>query len=186
MGSGDYEARRAVSCLIEPCADDTVLLALGPSGGAWVLAVLEREEGARATVSVDGDLELRLRSGSFTVAAQEGIDLLSPKKVNMVAGSVAINADDCARRAATAVASWAGLVHAELDRVKLLAGTFDSVLERFSQRVKNSYRTVEETDQLHAERIDYTATSTMSLHAENAIVTAEQLVKVDGEQIHLG
>ena len=68
----------------------------------------------------------------------------------------------------------------------LVTETLDSVLDRFSQRVKRSYRTVEETDQLKAERIDYTASSTMSLHGENALVTAEQLVKVDGEQIHLG
>jgi hypothetical protein len=30
------------------------------------------------------------------------------------------------------------------------------------------------------------AKETMNLHAANALVTAEELVKVDGEQIHLG
>jgi hypothetical protein len=77
-------------------------------------------------------------------------------------------------------------VRAEIDRIKLLATSVDSVLERLTQRVKRAYRTVEETDQLRAERIDYTADKTMSLHAENALVTADELVKMDAEQIHLG
>jgi hypothetical protein len=78
------------------------------------------------------------------------------------------------------------VVRAEVDRVKLVAQTFDSVLERLTQKVQRSYRTVTETDQLRAERIDYTADKVMSLHAEHALVSADELVKVDAEQIHLG
>ena len=40
--SGDYEARRAVSCLVEPAVDDTVLLTVLPTGECYVLAILER------------------------------------------------------------------------------------------------------------------------------------------------
>ena len=47
-------------------------------------------------------------------------------------------------------------------------------------------RTVEELDHVRAEQIDYAAKKTMSLHGDNAIVTANELVKVDGEQIHVG
>jgi transglutaminase/protease-like cytokinesis protein 3 len=60
------------------------------------------------------------------------------------------------------------------------------VLERWSQKVKRAYRKVEQIDELRAQNIDYSADQTMSLHSENALVTAEGLVKVDGEQIHLG
>ena len=60
------------------------------------------------------------------------------------------------------------------------------MLERLSQRVKRSYRTVDELDQLHARQLDYKVDKTMSLRAANALLTAEQLVKVDGGQIHLG
>ncbi len=45
---------------------------------------------------------------------------------------------------------------------------------------------MEELDQVKAEHIDYAASASMSLHAQNALVTAEELVKVDGEQIHVG
>ncbi len=184
-GTGDYEAKRAVSCLVEPLVDDVVLLALAPNGGAYVLAVLEREEGAKATLSTDGDLEVRQRHGSFTVAAQEGIELVSSKDVAVIAGGLRVNAAE-GDVAVQRLSFLGGLVRAEMDTVKMLAATFDSFVERLSQKVKRSYRTVEETDQLHAARIDYTASATMSLHAENSLITAEELVKVDGEQIHLG
>jgi hypothetical protein len=77
-------------------------------------------------------------------------------------------------------------VRAQIDKLKLFAEHVDSVAERVAARVRRSYRTVEECDQVRAERIDYVAKGTMTLHAENALLTAEELVKLDGEQIHVG
>jgi hypothetical protein len=50
VGSGEYEARRAVSCLVEPALGDLVLLALHDAG-CHVLAVLEREGGGATITS---------------------------------------------------------------------------------------------------------------------------------------
>ena len=47
-------------------------------------------------------------------------------------------------------------------------------------------RTVEGLDQVKAEQIDYAAQKTASMRGENTLVTAEELVKVDGAQIHVG
>jgi hypothetical protein len=62
----------------------------------------------------------------------------------------------------------------------------DSLFERVSQRVKRSFRTVEDIDQLKAKKIDYAAESTLALRAEHAVVHGEELIKVDGKQIQLG
>ncbi len=70
--------------------------------------------------------------------------------------------------------------------MKLLAQSLDSVLERVSMRVKRSYRKVEEFEQLRTARLDYVVENEMSLHAGNAILSAEEVVKVDAEQIRLG
>jgi hypothetical protein len=184
-GSGDFRARRAVSCLVEPEVDDYVLLSGSPDGRAWVLAVLEREAGAGASVTADGDLRIKLPGGRFAVAAQEGVDLLSGKDVNVVSGEVKVTAAEGSVTVGT-LAYLGSFVRAEVEKVKLAASTLDSVLERFSQKVKRSYRIVEELDQLRAEQVDHQARQTMSLRGRNALVTAEELVKLDGEQIHLG
>ena len=183
--SGTHEAERAVSCLVAAEVDDLVLVTRSPREGAFVLAVLRRESGAATTVAIAGDLDVRLGAGRFRVAAQEGVDLLSARDVSVVAGGLRVNAGE--GNVVLKTLSFLGeAVGAEIDRIKLLGGRFDAVLDRFSQRVQRSYRTVAETDHLRAQRIDHTAEKTMSLHAEHTLVTGDELVKVDSEQIHLG
>ena len=61
-----------------------------------------------------------------------------------------------------------------------------ALLDRVSSRVKRSYRMVEECDHVRAEQIDYAAKKRLSLHGETALLTAQHLAKVEGDQIHLG
>jgi hypothetical protein len=183
--SGDHEARRAVSCLVAPEVGDEVLLAAAQDGRAWILAVLERREGAPVKLETDGDLAVRLRKGRFSVSAQEGIDLATAGEMTQAAGRLHVTAAEAGIRLDRL--SYLGrLAHAEIERVKVFAGSLDAVLDRFWQKVKRSYRFVEEVDHLRAEQIDYAAEKNAHLRGRNALVTAEQLVKVDAEQIHLG
>jgi len=86
--AGEYRAKRAASCLLEPEVDDTVALLTTQSGVCYVTAVLEREAGATGRIVADGDLEIQLPAGQFTVAAQEGVTLLAAKEVAIVAGGL--------------------------------------------------------------------------------------------------
>ncbi len=184
-GRGDMRARRATSCLVEPREGDFVLVAGAPSGAAWVLAVLEREAGAGASLACDGDLEIKVPEGRLRVASKEGIDLVTQKEVSVLAEGVRVHA--AAGSVVLDRLSYIGsLVRTEIGKWRHEGGIVERVVERVSERVKRSFRTVEEVDQVRAERIDYSAKQVMSLRAENAIVSAEQLVKMDGEQIHLG
>lgn len=183
--AGEVQATRAVSCLIEPVVGDRVLIGGCRREGWYVLAILSREQGARAAVALDGDLEIRLPRGRFVVAAQEGVDLVSGGDVSVASGRIDVHAAD-GNVVLGRLTFLGSVVRAEVEKIKLFASHLDSVVERVAQKVKRSYRSVEETDQVRAERIDYVAEKSMSLHAENALVTAEELVKIDGEQIHVG
>ncbi len=119
------------------------------------------------------------------VAAQEGVELVSGSDVSVAAGKLRVNAAD-GDVVLTRLTFLGTFVRAEIEKVKLFAEHLDSVVDRVAQRVKRSYRSVEESDQVRAARVDYTARETMSLHGENALLTAESLVKIDGEQIHVG
>lgn len=181
--AGVYRAQRAVSCLVAPEVDDVVLLATSERGTCYVLAVLERE--AKATrLTVEGDLELA-STGQLRIAAPEGVDLVSQKRVGVVSAEVKVNAVEA--KVATQKATVVGrFLQTEFERVKSFANAIDGVFGRFSQRAKSSIRRVEGLEQLKAEHIEHSAQKTMTLHGENAVVTARQLVKVDGEQIHVG
>jgi len=170
-GSGDFRARRAVSCLVEPQTDDLVLVAATERGTCYVLAVLERDEGAPTRLVAEGDLEIAAERGRVSITAKEELALASSHGIELAAASLGLKALD-ARLVA--------------ERIKAYATSLDSVFDRWSQRVKRSYRTVEEADHLRAERIDYEAQRTVNLHGQNTVVTAQEIVKVDGGQILVG
>jgi hypothetical protein len=182
--SGARQARRAISCLIEPEVEDRVLLAID-GDAVWILAVLDRRSGAPLSMEAEGDLSVRLRRGSFHVAAQNGIELATAGDTSLVSSGVKIDATEGSVRLERL--SYLGKhLGIQLERIRLWAGTFDSFLDRLVQRVKRSHRFVAETDHLRAGQIDYTAEQNARLHAQNSIVTARQLIKIDGEQIHVG
>ncbi len=181
---GEISAKRAASCLLSPAPGDMVLVAMAAEQ-AYVLAVLEREEGAPGRIALDGDLDIDLRRGQLRMRAEEGVTLASSKDVSVVSSGFHVRAIT-SEIALQSLSFLSTVVRAEVDKARLLAGSLDSVLERLSQRVKRAYRVVEESDHLRAERVDYVAKETMSLHGANTVVTAEELVKLDGEQIHVG
>jgi Protein of unknown function (DUF3540) len=183
--SSTVEARRAASCLIEPAVGDRVIIGGSASEGSYVLAILRREVDASTAISVDGDLEVRAKGGRFVVATRDGIDLVSSGDVSVVSARVDVNAAD-SNVTLGRLTFFGALMRAEIEKIKLFAETFDSVVERVAQRVQRSYRTITETDHVRAERIDYVAEKTASVHGENALVTARELVKIDAEQIHVG
>lgn len=183
---GTLDARRAVSCLVEPAPGDTALVAVLPTGACYVLAILEREvEGAPTTLRADGDLRVELPRGGFAVAARESVELAAGRELSVAAGAVRVNAVD-GSVALQRLTALVGLVRGEAESVKVVAAAVDQVIGRLSQRLGRSYRTVEGEEHLRAKHIDYRAKEHLSLHADAAIVSANELVKVDAEQIHLG
>ncbi|MFO0612259.1 MAG: DUF3540 domain-containing protein [Polyangiaceae bacterium] len=184
----EIRAARAVSCLVEPELHDYVLVSGKPSGAtfkpAYVLAVLERES-PNVALSSSGDMEVRLREGRFRVASRKGIDLVSAESVDVVSSRFGVHAES-AKIVATELVALASQAIGELTTVKVAGKIFDRVFERVSERVQRSFRKVEEIDQLTARQIDYAAEQTVSIKSENTVMIANELVKVDGEQIHFG
>lgn len=177
-----HRAQRAVSCLVAPRVGDQVMLAVDEDGNAWILAVLERETDG-VTLAVDGDLDVQ-PSGRLRLSAARGVELVG-QAVSLMANRLDVKALQT-----EVVLDRLGMVgrtvQTEIERVKTVAGSLDMVMDRFTQKVARSYRTVTEMDQLRAERIDHTAEQTMNLRGKDTLMTAERLVKVDGEQIHMG
>jgi hypothetical protein len=182
---GELHARRAVSCVVAPELHDEVLVKIAGDGRAWVVAVLEREEGAKARMVFEGDVDLELPKGRLSMSAAKGIGLTAGKDVEVNAGELNVSA--FAGSIVLQKLSYVGtLLTSEVQAIKSVAATFDSVLERFTQRVKRSYRKVDEIDQVRAKEIHYAAENNAFLSGENTMVTADELVKLDGEQVHLG
>ena len=178
-------ARRALSCLVAPQAGDRVLFATLPGDEHWVLAVLEHLDAGPTRIEVDGDLELRAPTGTVPVAAGRGVTVATGGEAAVLAGAVRV----VAQRGVAVLDELtllADKVDAEVSRMRATFTTVDTVMERLSQRAKRVYRFVEELDQLRARRVDYEAKESFQVHAHDTLLTSDQLVKIDGDQIHVG
>ncbi len=183
--TGSYVATRAASCLLAPEVGDEVLVVFIPGRPRYVLAVLERDARSPARLEVEGDLAIRASHGRVSIASSAGLDLLTEGEANVVARDVNLRAGR-GNVVLDHLALLGGTVLAELGKAKLVTTALETVADRLLQRVKRAYRFVEDLDQLRADRIDHTADSTLSLRGKNTVIVAEQLVKLDGEQIHVG
>lgn len=184
IGGRELEATRAAMCLLEPRPGDEVLIAeVGER--RFVLGVLARAPGSAARLSVEGDLELAVAAGALRVTAQRGVEVTTPAEASVTAARAslrALSADAVVEKARL----LGGLLQLEATKVSTLAGTVETLCERLWQRAERAYRFVEGLDQLRAGNIDQRARQLARLHADNTVITAKHLAKVDAEQIHMG
>jgi hypothetical protein len=183
--TAEHDCRRAVSCVVDPRVDDLVLFAGLAGGERYVLAVLERPGDQAAVWSPAGSVTIAAADGAVTVAARDGVNVVSPAALRVTADAVSVTARE-GDLAVQALSYVGRALAANLDDLKLTALRVDTVAERLSQKLQRAYRTVTEIDQLRAEQGDWSFRKTLGLHAANVIATARDLVKVDGDQIHLG
>ena len=182
---GEFRARRATSCLVEPREADFVLLAGAPSGAAYVIAVLEREDGAGVELASDGDLAIKATGGRVSIAAADGIDLATARDLSVLSEGVRVHAQT-GSIVLDKLSYLGSFVRSEIGKLRQEGGVVERVVDRVTDRVKRSFRKIEEIDHVDSKIIHYAAKQVMTMRAKNAVVMAEELVKMDGEQIHLG
>jgi len=185
LGNRRIRAKKAASCLLLPRRNDRVLVAIEDGGEAYVLAVLEQGDPASSELELHGDTTLNAVSGRLRVASKEGVDIVSPKDVSVTAHGFKLRAAAASLLVDT-LEHFGSRVLADVQQLRAKAATIDTVAERVSQRAKRVYRTVEDLEQVRVGQLDISAKHNLRLHAKNALLTALSLVKVDGEQIHMG
>ncbi|MBW2528117.1 MAG: DUF3540 domain-containing protein [Deltaproteobacteria bacterium] len=179
---GEITAAQAASCLLAPCPGDRVLVALLPE--PYVLAVLDREGSREAQVRFDGSARIDA-AGELDLGAARGIRLRTPRVLALMAGKLRTEAR-VSELVTERLTAFGKAAQAHFDEMGIAARTCDWVADRVASRIKRAYRTVEEYEQLRARHIDYRAEQTAQLKGETTVVTARQVVKVDGSQVHIG
>ena len=183
--SGVLEAHRAVTCLIEPEERDKVLVCSGVDDRAYVLAILERPEMGNYEMNVTGDLTISSLEGSVSLSAQDTLRMASAKSVEML--SPRLNASFKVAEIVFKNLFYAGqAIEATVARIKMVAQVVESVIDRLQQILKNSYRTVEESETLKAGNVHYLVRKLMALRSRYTVITASKDVKIDGKHIHMG
>lgn len=175
------EATRAASCLLAPRVDDRVLVSRRDDGRCYILSVLERADPtATADLSVAGhlgDTKLRTRE-VLHLEGSEGLRLLTRRAFQLSSRRAEIVTGSLSATAKRAIAS--------IDDAGLVAKALDTAVERMTTRAARVFRFVSETDQTRAKHIDARAADTARISADNTVITAREVVKVDGSQVMIG
>jgi hypothetical protein len=181
---GELQTRRAASCLLEPALGDLVLV-LHHERGSHVLLVLERDDGAPARLSAQGDLEIAAASGKVSVCGRDGVNVVTPAEAVIAAGSARVSAQR--GEVVIGALTYAGdLVSAHIDRIKTVAQSMETIAGRWVQRLERAYRFIAHSEALRAEYVDVEARAAFHVKAETALVHSAGLTKIDGSHIHLG
>lgn len=185
VGGELVHARRAKGCLLEPQTGDTVLVARSEDGSFVLSVLVGQSTESESVVAVDGDLTLRSRAGRVAIVGNEGVSVTS-------GGEISVNAPTVTARTMTATLfadtlSYLGRkVDVHVDRVKMLGQTLETAIDHVSSRVKHSFRIIDEIERVKAKELHVNAEATLNMHGKNTLLTAQKLVKLDGEQITIG
>jgi hypothetical protein len=151
----------AASCLVMPSLGDVVLCMIADDQSATILSVITRFENEQPML-LEASAPIEMRFPSITLLSQ---------KIDVQAERVDINV---------------GVLKRLVDRV-------DDAVEFLSARVgtlfmhaKRSIKRVDELDQTSAGHLRLESPSLVELHGTVTVVSAEELVKFQSKQIHMG
>jgi hypothetical protein len=179
------EARTAASCLVQPCPGDRVaLLAVGGAEVPYVWAVLERPAGGPLGLAAPEGLSVSAPGGAVVISARD-IDLLSRERLGMQGADLDIEAHQL-RVGFQGLHASGTRATLHVEALRFIGKALTSVLERVLSRVQRSYRVVEEVEQFSGRHLDYQVSENLSLRGKNSLITAEELVRLDAKQLHLG
>lgn len=174
---GLIRARRAAGCLLKPEIQDKVLVAADADDGGYILSVLERSGKGNYRLTFDRDATFETPAG--------GMRFIAGKDLSLAAPDIAVQAEQS--DIDIEKTTWTGgTLTAGVDRIRVLTRTLDASAERMVQRVRRSYRFVEELEQACLGRLRCLVDGSLFMKGKNTSMVAEDKVKLDADSIELG
>ena len=177
-------ARIAFGCLVQPEPGDRVLTSVA-DGAIWIVSVLERRSDAPPRLWAEGDLEIVTARGDISLTAARTVDIGAGTDIRAAAPEIDLHAG-LARFVLDELVQVGRRMSWYVSQLRSVGEMVETFADHVLTRAKRASRFIEESDQMRAGDIDHRAEGTLQLHAEVAFVTAETVVRIDAEQIHMG
>lgn len=170
-------ARPAVSCIVAPEAGDTVLMATGANGQAYILAVLERPSGGSVRLCVPaGQGTLSLEADDVVIRGRTAVAMTAPR-FEIAAGALKLVADRLSSVAQTIVAIGR--------RIRTVAGDQVTTAESVSLKTASRVTVVDGAD-MEKVGLQTRDAGVTTLRAETAIMHATEDLRLDAKRITMG
>ncbi len=177
-------ARIAFGCLIRPEPGDRVLISAADNT-VWIVSVLERHTNTPASLCTDGDLAIASVRGDISLTAARGINLDAGARARVTAPEIDLHAG-LARFVLDELLQIGRKAHWYVAKLRSVGEVFETFADHVLTRARRSSRFIESSDQLRAGDIDHRADGSLQMRAETMFITADTVVRVDAEQIHMG
>jgi len=183
---GPMHAVQAAGCLLRPSAGDTVLVSVNGQGVSFVLTVLEQAPGrAQSDIVLNGCVRMHVRDGDLNIVADRSLGFSAATELDLAAESLGVHAASGKVNIERLSVSGA-FVRCQIKAIKYVGKTIETICSRLTQRVRNAVRYVQEHEEIQSNSTRYLVEETITVHAKNAVHVAEEIVKIDAEQVHLG
>jgi hypothetical protein len=178
-------ATMAFSCLVKPQVDDVVLVScLGSE--FTVLAIMQRSESQQdIQMQIPANLRIDTPNGALNLSANTDLSLHAGQKAQIIAKDAGIISQTVNVNSHT-LSSQSSETHIQTGNLRIFADACDSVIGRVTQRAENVMRWVEGVESLSLGSLIQNVRKSFTSRSSQAIITARQDMRIDGERIHMG
>ena len=154
-------ASLATSCLVEPELGDSVVCTTSSSGEVFILSVLKR---------LNPETPL-------LISTKNPISINAPS-LHLIASKIDVVAEE--------MTSNIGVMRRLITHAEDIVGSFVASFDRIFVRANSSIRRVEELDELIAGHVKIDSPALVEISGEVTTISGEELIKMQGQQIHMG
>lgn len=185
--SATIRAGTAFSCLIQPRAGDQVLVSVDQSGPGYVLAILERPEVAagQTELVLKGTTNLHVHNGTLHLSADEDVNLAARHSLGLTAPELDVQTRQ-SRLVTERLQVKARSVSGRFKRLKLVALEVENIFHQLTQRMFEYLRLVRDHEEAQVGSARYLVEDTWTTQSRNQVHMAEEIVKINAGQVHLG
>ncbi len=180
-----FNAERAFSCTVVPEKGDQIMYCCDDNQSCHILAIIDRPSSKNTILSFPGDVSIEASSGKLSITGRESIQVASTESVtmvsenmNMVAQKGLININEVTLNSKKATN--------HVSRVTTFSKSIDTIADRVSQKLMNSFRLIEGVDQTKAGDVLTTIKNLFSLRSHQSAILSKNDIKIDAKRIHMG
>lgn len=180
-------ALRTTGCGVDPRPGDRVVLFFSESEVPLILGIVEEAASAQPsprTMRFPEGLIMDVSGRPFSVRSSEGIEVDTPE-MNLLTGRLRGTFSECeiVSRKMTITGEILSFVG---EKIREVARSIERVSEWFHDRAHGSIREIDTLDRHVSGETMIESESIVSIQSKTALISTEELVKIDSDQIHLG
>jgi len=182
---GCVRAQRAFGCLVMPRAGDRVALVETREGNRYILAVLERPGATDLELALPGETHLTTGNHGLRISAGTRLDLAGGDRLVLDAQETEIRSSRL-RMLTREVQVVGEKLKALLHEGRWIGRLAEVFTDHFRMATRTSERDIETLERVRSRHMEIRARETLQLKGENVLAGADKLIRLDGDQIHLG